>query len=265
MLRIEFILPILAILTLVNGGIDDIHRFNFGIPSRDGQYAYYVQLEAIKENSLNRSCGGALLNNEWVLTSCNCILNADQVTLRMGNSVDNGYVVTVQSENLYIPEKCQPEHRIADIGLIKLTEWIKFSETIQKIDLPSRCEQPEIMDVSIISNDETNIYPKARSTPYKTIPFVDCQKTYRDLTFRSKKSVYCVKSNGNTISQLGSGGRILMSPKGNVLLGVFNFCHEEYYSNDYPLVFRNVVAHYDFISKYTGMDLPKCGNDELMY
>lgn len=254
-----------------NGYVIDESRYSYDIPSRDSQYGYYVQLESYKTNSIERYCGGALISNEWILTSCNCIRNADRVVLRAGNGTGDGFVYTVDATSLYVHEMYQADHGIADIGLVKLPEFVKYSKTVQKIELSDRCDEESYSDdVLVVTSDFTQNekekinFPMASAASFKSIPFAKCQKNYPIFTSKSSKSVLCVESKASAKQHVGDGGRILIRPKGNQLIGVFNFCHGEFSDNDNTLVFRYVAAYYDFIAKHTGLDLPNCANDEFM-
>jgi hypothetical protein len=96
---------------------------HYSTAALSGQFPWHVN---IVSNSM-RSCGGAIISEEWVLTVAHCVQEAKELLIFHGsndrNSVDTG---VSYSNHLIIHEDFDNETRRNDIALIKLDSPLTF-------------------------------------------------------------------------------------------------------------------------------------------
>lgn len=241
---------------MVNGDNYDYYRYYYDIPKRRGNNAYYVQLDIKQLNSTNKICAGALITNEWVLTSCECLSHANNITVYLGDASDDGYMFNIGEENLFQMNSTHRECSFGDVGLIKLPYSIKYTETVQRIELPTHCKNMENKNVSIISHN----FEQAKGvldTRSKTVSLSKCEKKCRHS--KAYTSTYCVFDDIEDLSNGDNNGKIVVQPDGELLLGIVNHhISNEYRNSSFCFIFRHILVHSAFISKYTGLDLVSC-------
>ncbi|KAB7502874.1 Serine proteinase stubble, partial [Armadillidium nasatum] len=88
-------------------------------------------------------CGGALLNNEWVITSAHCVQkeNTKYLVLRMGefntsSEEENQKFFETSISRLVSHEDFRMKDYFSDISLLKLSEPVPLGPNIQPICLP---------------------------------------------------------------------------------------------------------------------------------
>lgn len=125
--------------TILNG------RIVGGTVARPGQFPYQAGLvranEDDSENSTTVFCGGAIIDNQWIITAGRCVhrRTADEIQVLV-NSVN----VVVDIDDLYNVDRIvvHPEfvaERLEnDIALLRLDQPIQWEETILPIPLKAR-------------------------------------------------------------------------------------------------------------------------------
>lgn len=103
---------------------------------------YYVSLQNIEQipNGFNFSqhiCGGAIINNRWILTAAHCksllLPNSSAIVVGAGNPGDNGIVH--HYNEIIVHHSFEPKSSIGNIALAKTQNGIDFSENIQPVHL----------------------------------------------------------------------------------------------------------------------------------
>lgn len=213
-------------------------------------YPFIVDVRVTRSTGkINNTCSGAIVSVEWILTSCNCLYNANKIEVHL----EDGFKFSLNPDKIEFHEQCRPEYKYGDIALINIPDSISLKYNFQTISLPLNCDlNDENITMSIVSSTiyEEADYPFYKfSVPAIGVPKAECEKIYSKLI--EDDSIYCVRAK----STLGDGGKILIEPKRNVLLGLFNFSDCD---NVYPLVFRRVEDYIAWIAEHIGFEMPKC-------
>lgn len=145
------ILSVFDVLLLINSGscFKMQPRIVNGSPSELGQFPYFALLEIkVKFRPQERkTCGGSLLNEEFVLTAAHCLQDATKVLVHLGSLRKDEYeegrhVFLARRKHLYIHPNWNTRNLFCDIALIKLSRPAIYSHLIQPIKLPSVCDLP---------------------------------------------------------------------------------------------------------------------------
>jgi secreted trypsin-like serine protease len=110
-----------------------------GQEARAGQFPFAAAITVQTETS-QFFCGGALINNDWILTSAHCVTGAVTVTIRLGSNNLQGSDpnrITVASSHVVPHPEFDPDTSVNDIGLVKLRMPVEFTDYIQPINLAS--------------------------------------------------------------------------------------------------------------------------------
>lgn len=103
------------------------------------------------------TCGGALLNEKFVLTAGHCLMDTfdnEEVTVILGahNYYDNGEKgrLRLKSRKYWLHENFTFPSAENDIGLIELPEEVQFSEAIQPIKISTKNNIEDEKDVVVV-------------------------------------------------------------------------------------------------------------------
>ncbi|XP_055327025.1 collagenase-like [Sitodiplosis mosellana] len=224
-----------------------------------GQFPYYVFLK-IQLSQGNAACGGSLISDEWVVTAGHCLHGASGAEVHLGalkakELTEEGRVILkVPKENLHVHPRYFQAVVWNDIGLIKLPEKVKFSNTIKPVKLA--CSSSKNMVVTAIGNGLMNttskeIAPILQFTTLKTIPLMQCLPDFPILLFR--KSVICARGEQQKSTCRGDSGGPLVAGNSGALVGLTSFgsalgCHL-----GYPQGYTNLPSYLKFIQQVTGI------------
>lgn len=237
-----------------------------GFSSKQTQFPYYVLLEISYPES-SGICGSTLINKEFVVTAAHCLRSASKIVARLGlwkrlnvNSENGQQMQVVDMKNVFIYPYYSSFFVWNDIALIKLKP-VKFTATVQPINMPDSCESNENTDVIIIGFgflDQSKKYsPETLQwAPTKTIDFEDCKPHFTFVSFRN--SVIFTKSLERRNVCGGDSGGPLVRKHDNVLIGISSFGHSGRSESDHPQVHTKITSYLKWISKKTGMALSRC-------
>ncbi|CAI5782711.1 chymotrypsinchymotrypsin-C-like [Podarcis lilfordi] len=118
----------------------NISRVVGGEDARPHSWPWQVSLQYDKNGVWAHTCGGTLIESNWVLTAAHCISSSRTYRVLLGKQnleVEEAGSVAVGVEKLIVHEKWNSFLVINDIALLKLAEHVQFSDTIQASCLPA--------------------------------------------------------------------------------------------------------------------------------
>lgn len=261
-----------------------------GSPSERGQFPFYVHIDTRKRHRLGyiSVCGGALINQKFVLTAGHCLYNTEKASLYMGtlriNEAEFGrQYIFVKHFQFHIHPEFEIETLRHDIGLIKLRDRPAFTHFVQPISLPSTCNIPTGMEFMVVGNGNMENDGKPADilqyTTLKTTPYSECDALYNIVDY---DAVFCAQgSNNNSICQGDSGklsfevdesylrdfnllfqilntGGPLFDPSSRTVYGIASFTGGDEICNEFPNGFTNVIHYLNWISQITRINVTKC-------
>lgn len=266
MLKKSIITLILFVLLIgISVSFEYSSRIYKGNSSVRGQFPYFVFLDILKPND-GGFCGGSLLTNQFILTAAHCVINATKITIHLGawesyNQFEyTRQTVFAYSDNVIMHPNFDFMMAKYDVALIKLQASIQFTDYIQPIRLMNKCQPLENMDVTVIGNGQVSHnseWPFSTVLQYARLKIISTEKCKKDFPRILSDHMFCAASTEYRSVNIGdSGGPVVTDD--NKLIGVTSHIHRDGCNKGKPQVFINILAVYDFISKETGLRLPKC-------
>ncbi|XP_057567858.1 kallikrein-7-like isoform X3 [Hippopotamus amphibius kiboko] len=194
-------------------------RIMYGDPCERDSRPWQVAL--LNGNQLH--CGGVLVSEQWVLTAAHCMMSAYNV--HMGSEeLKRGQKIRA-TKSFRHPGYSKETH-VNDLMLVKLNSRARLSPSVQKVNLPSRCEAPgtecTVSGWGTTSSPLVTFPEKLMCTSVSIISSEDCREVYGDML---RNSMLCTSNpDSNTGACNGdSGGPVMCngSLQGLVSWGVF--------------------------------------------
>lgn len=234
-----------------------------GSKTSPNQFPYHVHLDASFGDNI-KSCGGVLLNNNWMMTSAQCVDRAHYVVAQFGvknldqNLEEGRQSNRIAKKDIFVHTKYLANLWLNDIALLRIVDGVNYTETVQPVKLPSESFVNENIDViamghGYLQSNKKEIQSNLHSTHMRTIRRDQCRRHYPSLTFR--KSVICAESNQGCSTCVGDFGGPLVRSNDQVLVGIASFTKDENCDSKHPQGFTDILTYGDYISKVTGMKL----------
>ncbi|XP_026462555.1 chymotrypsin-2-like [Ctenocephalides felis] len=108
-----------------------------GEDAPEGSAPYQVSL---RNRDLEHFCGGSILNKRWIVTAAHCLKPGILKSVYMGSNSLDGNGTYYDVERFVMHHKYIPKITVnyADIGLIKVTKDIIFSDKVQPIKISKK-------------------------------------------------------------------------------------------------------------------------------
>lgn len=219
----------------------------------EGQFPYQVAMTKMRRNTTILSCGGAIINDRWILTAAHCVcrtkpehvhqlkLYIGAIEWRKGDLYDVEKIIFNKNFSMIYPRATY------DIALLKTMRQIKFSEFVKPIVVGSSfIEAGSVATVSGwgISGKSGKTSEEMLYMEVNTISNTECAETF-DRLVANDSAVICGKSEGQGTCLGDSGGPLTIN---NTLVGIVSFVRA-WCPRDQPAVFARVLNHVEWIEK----------------
>ncbi|XP_015114338.1 chymotrypsin-like elastase family member 2A [Diachasma alloeum] len=163
-------------------------------------------------------CGGALINNRYVLTAGHCVKwIGNHKNLEVGMGMHNlhdrktGYIVKIDRVKLHQNFMSDYLHDTHDIALIKLKHPIEYTKEVQSICLPAKGSEYNGHDVKVAGWGRVKTGGGASSVlqeaTLRVMSYGQCRNT--SLGAHLTESMTCAYDDGRDACQGDSGGPLL--------------------------------------------------------
>ncbi|XP_066931218.1 chymotrypsinogen B-like [Clytia hemisphaerica] len=145
MVRIVLLVVFLAIASDIQGRVLE-KRIIHGTEAKPGAWPWMVYV--LTQNP-NKTCGGTILSNNWIMTSSHCIdENPTLIAVVAGAHTMNGTMESSQQIRRAIRHILHPNYRrsdlYADIALIEIYKPFWFNDRVNKASLPGFNDYPPV-------------------------------------------------------------------------------------------------------------------------
>ncbi|XP_043283176.1 transmembrane protease serine 9-like [Venturia canescens] len=105
-----------------------------GSDAPEGKYPYQVSLRRY-----SHFCGGSIINSRWILTAAHCIVGSSNhgIVVVVGTNQLSQGGDSYQSDFVLAHPEYTPSIFANDVGLVRVSKDIVFSEKVQPVKLPS--------------------------------------------------------------------------------------------------------------------------------
>jgi len=227
-----------------------------GINAKEGEFKYQAMLYSLYKPE-NPQCGGAIINEWFVLSSAACtnyyVGKLDKLVAYFGTISVYKKQQKREIAEIKIPREFDKSENHHDIALVRVTKKIEYSTNVQPINLPTNADVYEGTLVSSgfgIRNHPQHIMEsihRADNLHYhetSIVPMDQCQEIYEESRFYgySKRNIgndfICTKNVEGFTFDYGDIGNPLVA--NNVLYGIASWTAGP---KEYPNVYTKVFSH----------------------
>ncbi|XP_061378894.1 transmembrane protease serine 11A-like [Danaus plexippus] len=182
-----------------------------------------------QQNNNTYFCGGFIISEYYILTAGHCSQNVDPTTvvLRAGSSFRNNGTIIPIDEIVAHPEYDNPPYD-KDVGFIRTTEAMQFSDTMKPIPLVSRNEkcrsQVAISGWGRTSQGASSIPLRLRDVKVPVVGHSRCKRSYPDILTRNMICVGNYILGGKGPCQGDSGGAVVYDGKACGIVSFGRIC-----------------------------------------
>uniref|UniRef100_A0A1Q3FQJ5 trypsin n=1 Tax=Culex tarsalis TaxID=7177 RepID=A0A1Q3FQJ5_CULTA len=202
----------------------------------------------------NHNCGGAILNENTILTAAHCVYYTDSppsdYSIRAGSTLRNQGGQLITASEVFIHPWYDDWTLDWDIAILKLEQNLVLGPSVQKIDLPETTFKIQHGTLASIAGWGTLYYqgPSTNHLQQVSVPIVDnviCSKAYQN--FGSILSFHlCAGDAGLDACQGDSGGPLVY---GGQVIGIVSWGYGCAFKG-YPTVYTRVSDFIEFIHEH---------------
>ncbi|XP_054157388.1 uncharacterized protein LOC128955740 [Oppia nitens] len=222
-----------------------------GTDANIDQFPYQIAFRYSQGNS--QFCGGSIISNNWILTAAHCLYNKNinQIYIVAGTAGISDKGVSYKAAQFIIHKDYSKAEHTNDIGVVKVTVPIKYTDSIRAIKLAdnpvSAGTRAWLTGWGYIAYPQKTDPKLLQKLVVTTISLDQCKRTLRG-THIDQTNVCTISPKGEGACSGDSGGP-LVSSDGQI--GVVSFgipC-----GLGYPDVFASVPSYRDWIRENTGI------------
>ncbi|XP_049829815.1 chymotrypsin-2-like [Schistocerca gregaria] len=226
-----------------------------GTEVMEGQYPFVISLRY----DGNHSCGGTVLNKEWVLTAAHCVYRIDQTRLSVfagSIRLDDDTVPLIPISEVIVHEDYNKTLSVNDIAVIKLSEPLSLGPRVHPTELPLDYQS------TFVGTPATVIgwgLPYTGGEVVNVLQAVDiivwsnkkCREAYSDAPKPVLPSNICagVPEGGKGQCSGDSGGPLIAN---GYQVGIVSWSRKPCTIKGSPGVFTRVAYYVDWIRQKTG-------------
>ncbi|XP_023340029.1 ovochymase-1 [Eurytemora carolleeae] len=210
-------------------------RIQNGKPTGPNKYPWMVFVITILKTGDMLTCGGSLINKQYVITAAHCTIAAEQISVTLSENdfeADDGEKnVQVCDNPLEHPGYNDSDFMAGwDIAIIKLCNPVRFSQTVSPVCLPSMQSEGtefENLDAIVtgwgITSPSSNVSNLLLEAEVRTLSNADCCNPDKghlyDCPFPD--SLICAVGDGEAGACVGDSGGPLMIRNSNGVFTIF--------------------------------------------
>ncbi|KAJ3656420.1 hypothetical protein Zmor_015500 [Zophobas morio] len=251
-------LPFLLIFTIFNTKISGKEvRIIGGNESFVGDYPFAAAIYVETEDG-KYFCGGSIYNQNWAITSGNCVYKAVLFTIQVGSVHLEGHDPnrqTVATSEYVIHPDFNPDTMENDIGLIRFRMPITYTQYVQPVYLPFRVIGDGESAISI-GWGQTSDSDAEFSTTLKYVSVVSLSNQECKITYGNQitDNMICAAGNYNEGTCVGDNGSPLLEfymYRFHYIVGIASFISGNGCESTDPSGYTRVFPYVDWIRNVT--------------
>lgn len=163
------------------------HKIEYHLQNDINKFSFFASLNIEYENGQTETCGASVISANWLLTSAACLESAKNIISYINVDEENRLRFIIDPDQLFKNPQYNSSRLINDIGLIKLSTSLNFTEIFQPIALSTAKSNNEIL--MIVGGIGTE---SIKSTKLTIISMAECKEAFSILRFGLTS--FCAKS-----------------------------------------------------------------------
>nr|WJL97976.1 S1 family serine peptidase-like protein [Tenebrio molitor] len=229
-----------------------------GQPAPIANYKFAAAINVQKSNMVT-FCGGALFENQWIITAGQCVDDAVLFVITLGSATLKDHDpnrITVATSEYFLHPDYNPDTLENDLGLIKLRMPVTFTDYIRPIAPLAMHELPAKPNLRVIGWGESSIEDPAYSNELQVVEVVsltndECRITYGN---QIKDKMVCAVGQYNEGPCFGDVGSPLLDAYSKyvaVHVGIVSFLSSNGCGSTDPSGFTRTYPYVNWIHNIT--------------
>ena len=240
----------------------------------EGEMPWMVHLTVSYADATSQSCGGFILDENWVITAAHCLVSvvsvkvsAGRLSYEWGSDNRNEQVMLVPVTGIHVHSDYNRLTMLNDIGLLHLPRSLRFNQHVQPICILDQdsCGDPPLGSSSQVDFCDTNVTSAGwgfnqsglisnylKSVDLEIMPRDQCNHLYTTLSFRPiYPQQICAQGHqsGDDTCKGDSGGPLFCYQNGKaVAIGIISFGPTNCRSV-VPGGYNRICQHLDWIKR----------------